>query len=149
LVAACEALGHLIEMHIGQAVAVVGEEDLLILDMFAYSPKPFADIAPDARIDEGDAPVFLWFAEELNIGSAAGDDAIGVLLGPVPEEEILDDVCLVAEAENEVAVTVLAVILHHMPENGLMADRYHRLRDVVRVLANPGTQAAAEKHDLH
>ena len=68
---------------------------------------------------------------------------------PVVEEELLDDVGLVAEAQDEILVPVLAVVLHDVPEDRLMADRDHRLRNALRVLADARTEATAEQHDLH
>ena len=68
---------------------------------------------------------------------------------PVIEEELLDDIRLVAEAQNEVSVTVLAVILHQMPKDRLVADRDHRLRDVFRVIADARAETAAEENCFH
>ena len=78
-----------------------------------------------------------------------GDDAVGEDLRPVVEEELLDDVGLVAEAQHEIAVTVLAVILHHVPQDRLMADRDHRLRDALGIFADARAEPAAEQNDLH
>ena len=50
---------HLVEIDVGQAVAVVGEEHLLVLDVVAHRPQPLADVAPDAGVDQRDAPVLL------------------------------------------------------------------------------------------
>ena len=78
-----------------------------------------------------------------------GDDAVGVgLLAPV-EEELLDDVGLVAEAQHEIAMPVLAVVLHHVPQDRLLADRDHRLGDALGVVADARAEPAAEQNDLH
>ena len=44
---------------------------------------------------------------------------------------------------------VLAVVLHHVPQNGLVADRDHRLGDALGVLANARAQSAAKQDDFH
>ena len=70
------------------------------------------------------------------------------LLAPV-QEEFLDDVGLVAEAQHEIAMPVLAVVLHHVPQDRLLADRDHGLGDVLGVVADAGAETAAEQNDLH
>src|ERR1700687_574291 len=44
---------------------------------------------------------------------------------------------------------VLAVILHHMPKDGLMANGYHRLRDALGILTYPRAKSATEQNNLH
>ena len=44
-----------IEIHVGQSVAVVGEEDLLALDEIANRHQPLADVAQLSRVHERDA----------------------------------------------------------------------------------------------
>ena len=140
---------HLVEVHIREAVAVVGEEELIVPDVIADRRQPLADVAPDAGVDERDAPILFDLGQELDVRALLGDDAIGEDLRLVVEEELLDDVRLVAEAQHEIAVSVLAVIVHHVPQDRLMADRDHRLRDALGVLADASAEAAAEQNDLH
>src|SRR5207248_8135870 len=65
------------------------------------------------------------------------------------EEELLDHVGVVAEAEDELRVPEVRVVLHQVPEDRAVADLDHRLRDLSRVLAQPGAKAPAEQDDLH
>ena len=44
---------------------------------------------------------------------------------------------------------ILAVILHDMPQDRLVPDRYHRLRDALGVFANAGAQSTAEQDNFH
>jgi hypothetical protein len=41
----------------------------------------------------------------------------------VIKEELLDDVCLVAQAQDEVLVAELAVVVHQMPKDRLVSDQ--------------------------
>ena len=132
LSARAEGLDHFRQIDIGKAVTVVGEEHLLACDMLAHGPQPLADIAPDAGVDHGDAPVLLRIAEDLDLVAETRDDAVGIGLRLVVQEEFLDDVCLVAKAQDEVLVPELAVVVHQVPEDRLVADRDHRLRDALR-----------------
>src|SRR5690606_11732552 len=78
-----------------------------------------------------------------------GHYAVGIDMRPVVEEEFLDDVRLVAEAEHEIAMAVLAVVMHEVPEDRLVADRDHRLRDILRIVANARAETTAEQNCLH
>src|SRR5262249_30033756 len=62
---------------------------------------------------------------------------------------ILHDVRLVTKAQNKIPMPILAVILHDVPEDWLMADRYHRLRNILRILANPRTKSSTKQNNLH
>ena len=137
------------QVDVGEAVAVVGEKHLLALDVLAHGKQALADVAPESGVDHGDAPVSLRIAKGFDVVAEAGDDAIGIDVRPVIEEELLDDIRLVAEAQNEVSVTVLAVVLHQMPKDRLVADRDHRLRDVFRVIADARAKTAAEENCFH
>ena len=76
-------------------------------------------------------------------------DAVAVCRLLVVQEIVLDDVCLVSEAKNEIPMTVLAVVLHDMPQDRLVPDRHHRLWNVLRVFANTGAQSPAEQNNFH
>ena len=79
----------------------------------------------------------------LRQGEVVGDPLL------VVEEELLDDVGLVAQAEDEVLVAVVRVVLHQMPEDRPVADLDHRLRDLAGELPEPSAEPAAEQHHLH
>ena len=87
--------------------------------------------------------------EELYVAAVARDHAVGESLRPAVEEEILDDVGLVAKAKNELVVAIVAVILHHVAQDRLMAERDHRLRQALGIVADAGSKSAAEEDDLH
>ena len=144
-----ERLDHGRQIDVGEAVAVVGEEHLLALDMGAHRKQALADVPPQPGVDHGDAPVALGIAEGLDRVAEARDHAVRIDMRPVVQEELLDDVRLVAEAEHEIAVAVLAVVMHQVPEDRLVADRDHRLRDVLRIIANSGAETAAEQNCFH
>ena len=144
-----EQLDHLRQRRIGQPVAVVGEEHLLVLDVLAHGQQALADVAPDAGVDQRHPPVGQLLAEDLHLAARIRDDAVRIGLLPPIEEEFLDGVGLVAEAQHEIAVPVLAVVLHHVPQDRLLADRDHGLGDVLAIVADARAETAAEQHDLH
>src|SRR5262249_16718786 len=77
------------------------------------------------------------------------DHAVRIQFRPAIEEEFLNGVGFVAEAQNKVLVPLHTVKIHEMPKNWLVADRDHRLRDVVTVVPDAGSQAAAEENHFH
>src|SRR5690606_37522334 len=109
---------HIVEIDVGQAVAVIGKEDALTLDLLAHGPEPLADIAPDPRIDQRDPPLLLRRAEKLD-APLTGNDTVGKGLRPAVQEEVLDDIRLVAEAENEIVMAVGGIVLHDVAQDRL------------------------------
>src|ERR1700722_10833831 len=65
------------------------------------------------------------------------------------QEVVFDLVRPVPEADNEVGVPEMRVILHHMPKHRTIADGDKGFRDIVAVLAQPCPQAATEKNHFH
>ena len=149
LAARPEQLSHLLQIRVGETVAVVGVEHLLAGDVLAHGPEALPDVAPDAGVDHRDAPVLLRIAEDLDFLAEARDDAVGVGLRLVVQEEFLDDVGLVAKAQHEILVPELAVVVHQMPQDRLVADRDHRLRHALGDVSDPRAQTSAEKNRFH
>ena len=90
-----------------------------------------------------------WIAQGFDVVAEAGHDAVGVNVRLIVKGKIPYDVGLVAEAQDEILVAVLAVIAHQVPEDRLAADRDHRLRNVFGVIANPRAETAAEQNCFH
>src|SRR5262249_31719729 len=64
-------------------------------------------------------------------------------------EILLDEIALVAEADDEVVEAVGGVDLHDVPQDRPAADLDHRLRTEMRLFADARAHAAGEDHDLH
>ena len=143
------SLDHGRQIDVGESVAVIGEEHLLVLDMLTHREEPLADIAPHPGVDHRDAPVLLGIAQGFDVVAEARHDAVGVNMRLVVEEEFLDDVGLVAETQDEILVSVLAVVAHQVPEDRLAADRDHRLGNVFGVIADPRAETSAEQNCFH
>ncbi len=67
----------------------------------------------------------------------------------VVHEVILDDIGLVSQAKNKILVSKMGVILHHVPQNGAVPDRYHGFWNLLRVLAQPHPLPAAKQDNFH
>ena len=136
-------------MQISHPIGVVRQELLLILDILPRRDQPLADVGVETGINKSDIPVADVTVHEIQLlaafrqGEVIGDPLL------VLEEELLDDVRLVAEAQHEILVAEVRVVLHDMPKNRSVTDLHHRLRYVSRRLAQPGPEATAEQNNLH
>src|SRR5690606_16557154 len=87
-------------------------------------------------------------AQQLDLAVPEHEVVRGGLL--VPEEEVLDLLGAVAEAEHELLVTPVRVVAHHVPDQRSRADELHRLGHVPGSAgAHPRAEPAAEEDDLH
>ena len=150
LAALLEAINHLRQRRVRQTVAVVGEEDLLVLNEMPYtatSRSPMLRHIPVStsvtRQSGGRSPRISTFLPKSEITQSL----VRCLL--VVQEVVLDDVRLVTEAQDKIPMPILAVILHDVPQDRLVADRYHRLRNALGIFANAGAKPTAEQDDFH
>src|SRR5262249_1123137 len=124
--------------------AVVGEEDVFAFQHFTDRPQALSNVGDLTGIDEGYRPVADIALKQFDIAPARRQrKVIGETL-VVVEKVILDHVATVTETQNEVAMSVMGVIAHHMPDDGAVAKRHHRLWDGFRVFLQSGAQSAAK-----
>ena len=103
----------------------------------------------ETTFDEGNRPVLNVAPHQLELLPASGQDEVVREALAVIEKVILDHVAAVSEAQDEVLMTEVGVVLHHMPQNRPVADGDHGLGHVVTGLTDPHTETATKKHDLH
>src|SRR6266436_1298956 len=100
--------------------------------------ESFTNVAPDSSVYKRNAPVWWPFTQNLDLLAEIRDHAVAGCCLLVVQEIVFNDVSLVPKAKNEIAMAILAVILHDMPQNRMVPDRHHRFRDGLRVFANTG-----------
>ena len=140
---------HRRQRQVREAVAVVGKEYLLVLEIALHRLEAHADVRRQAGIDEGDLPVVDVASDQLDLPPPLREDEIvgdGLV---VLEEVLLDGVGAVSEAEDELLVPEVRVVAHHVPEDRPVSDGHHGFGDVLGVLAQPHPETTAEQHDLH
>ena len=95
--------------------------------------------------------IFLYAVVVLSIGTLIADlvNIVYQILNGIVEEVVLDDVALVAQAQDEVALPIVRVGLHDVPENGASANFRHGFGAELGLFAKAGTQAAAQYHCFH
>ena len=118
LTAFLKAIDHIRQRRVGQSVAVVGEEDFLLLDEMSDRYETFSDIAPDPGIYECNPPIRRPFTQNFDLFAEVRDDAVAVCRRLVVQEILLDDVCLVSEAKDEILMPVLAVVFDESRKRG-------------------------------
>ena len=127
----------------------MGEEDLLVVHVRLHAPQPFSDVRPAPGVHEGDAPVVHVASCELDAVPASGQREVvreGLVVG---EEVLLDHLGLMPEADDELVVPEVCVVLHDVPQDRAAPDRHHRLRHALGRLPHPEPEPPAEEHDLH
>ena len=70
------SLDHGVEIGVGEAIAVIREENVLILDVLLHGHEALTYVAPDACIDQCDAPVLGRLAQQFDMCSGLLDDTI-------------------------------------------------------------------------
>ena len=70
-------------------------------------------------------------------------------LKKVVGKPLLDDMLLVARADDELGEPVVGILLHDMPKNRHPANLHHRLRNKPRLLREPRTEPARQNDHFH
>ena len=96
-----EPLDELVQRRVGQRVAVVGQEDLIVVQVAPDRPQALAEVRVQAGVGEADAPVVDVAAEELDLAARPGDHEVVREGLVVAEEVLLDHVRLVAQASTK------------------------------------------------
>jgi len=122
---------------------------LVILDKRLNRSETLTDNCVQAGIDERDPPVLDVGVHELDLLPALGQHEVVRETLVVIQEELADHIAPVPETQDEVLVTKMRVVAHHVPENRLVADVHEWLRYRIGVFPQPRAKATAEKNDFH
>ena len=117
--------------------------------MAAHRPQALADGASRPVSTNVIRQSWMSVPQQLDRSAAVGQDEVVRQRLVVPQEVVLDDIGLVAEAEHEVLVPEVRVVPHDVPQDRPVADRHHRLGQRLGVFPQAEPLAAAEQHDLH
>ena len=117
--------------------------------MLFYSLQSLTDVGGHSRVNECNAPVVNIAVQQLHFLPTFGENEIVGEAFVVVEKVVLEGVRSVAQAQNEVFVAVMGVILHHVPEYRPIPNRDHWLRNLLRILSEPHSQSTTKQHDFH
>src|SRR5258708_36533406 len=65
------------------------------------------------------------------------------------EEVLLNGISAVAQAQNEVLVAEMRVILHDVPQNRPVTNGNHGLGDIISILPQAHSESAAKDNNFH
>ena len=118
--------------------------------MLAHDPQALPDVVVQPGVHERDVPVVDVRLQHVDARAAVRQhEVVGHRLA-VGQEEVLDGLGLVAEAQHEVGEAEVRVVLHDVPQHraggptGIIG-----LGDDLRGFAHAQPLPAAEDHDLH
>src|SRR5712692_142242 len=137
------------EMEIRQIVAVVRQENFVAIQIFLYRFQSLANVCICSRVDKCNCPVVDVTIEDLDVSATIEQHEVVRYQFTVIYKVVFDDIGTISEAENEILVPEMGIVLHHVPQNRPVANVDHRLGGSFPRLSDPHTEPAAEKHYLH
>ena len=139
----------LLEVHIGNAVAV-SEHERLIADVLLHALHTAAGHGVEAGVHHRDAPRFGMVLVNNHLVFAVGKVICNV--GGVQEiicKVLLDHMLLIPGADHKIVEAVMAVELHDMPEDRHAAQIHHGLWFELAFFGNARSEAAGEDENFH
>src|SRR5215467_15472503 len=98
-----------------------------------HSFQTLPDVGVDSSIGECDPPIMDVAVEELKFLTATGEDEVVRDTLVIVQEVVLHDICAVTEAEDEVFVPEVRIVLHDMPQDRAITDLHHWFGYVFRI----------------
>ena len=105
------------DVDVGDAVAV-GQAEGVALDVFQDAREPAARHRRLAGVDQRDAPVLGFVAMRGDGAAPLRSKVTSDMMQRIVGEEFLDQIALVAEADDEIGDAMRGVDFHDVPENG-------------------------------
>ena len=134
-------------VEVGHSIAV-GQEKAFPVHELLHPLQPAARLGMQAGIYHGDPPVLGIILQYLH-GIILQVDRHVAIVTEIVGEIFLDDILLIATADNEVVDAIVAVGLHDMPQYRLAAYFHHGFRYERGGFGKPGAQSAGEYHCFH
>src|ERR1043165_9467883 len=135
------------DVDVADAVAV-GEAEGAVLEEPAHPPQPPAGHRALPGVHQGDPPGLDLGGTDVHLVPAEVEGDIRAAQ-PVIGEVFLDQHPLVAAADDEIRDAVRIEDLHHVPQDGVLADLHHRLRPHLGFLGQAGAQAPRPEDRFH
>ena len=131
------------DVDIADAITVGEAEALFVLQETTDPSQAAAGLGMFAGVHQGDAPGFGVALEDVDVVGAEIDGEVGVV-EQVVGEIFLDQIALVAQADDEVIDAMVGIGLEDVPEDGLATDLDHGLGLDQGFFGEPGAQAAGQ-----
>ena len=139
----------ILDVYVTEAIAV-GQQEGVAPNVLLDAPDATAGHGVEAGLREGDAPVFAGSRvvdlDRFRFAESEGEVRPGKMM---VEKPAFDGPAFVTQANDEVCEAVVGVGLHDVPENRPVANRDHRLGNVVGDVSNARPHTATQNYDLH
>jgi len=142
-------IDHSGECDIAQPIAIIGKEHFFALEVRLHGFQALADVGVDTGLDKCNRPVIDVTIQEVDFLAALGPDKIVGNGLVVVEKIILNRVAAIPEAENEVLVAKVRVILHQVPNDRAGTDLHHGFRNIIRVTPETHAGSATKQDNFH
>ena len=136
------------DVDVSDTVAIGHAEGFARGEVLRDAAETAAGAGVVAGVDEGDAPGLGDGVENFHLVIAHVEGDVGHV-EEVVGEVLLDDVALVAAADDEVVDAVLGVELEDVPEDGPAANFHHGLGTEGGLFADAGAEPAGEDNGFH
>src|SRR2546430_15924001 len=90
LTALLETINHFRQWRVGQAVAIVCEKDLFVLNEVSDRHESFTNVAPDSSVYKRNTPVWWAFTQNLDLLAELRDHAVAIYRLAIVQEIVLD-----------------------------------------------------------
>ena len=138
-----------VQVDVRDSVAI-GEQECFVAEVVADAPYAPAGQGVSPGVDHRDLPRFGPVAVEHHVSAPLAEVERDVRrMQKVVREVVLDDLLLVARADDELVEPLGGESFHDMPQDRPSADLHHRFRFDNRLLADPRAEPAGQNHDLH
>ena len=131
-------------MQVSQRIRIIGQEIFFVGEVFFHRLQPLADVRAQTGVHEGNLPIRDVAFLEVHLLVAVRQRKVAGQTLIVIEEELFDDIRLVAEAQNEVLMPVMSIVFHDVPQDWPIANVHHRLGQCARHISQARAQSTAE-----
>lgn len=138
------------QIDVTHPIAVGKAEGSIIFQIVGHPANTSAGLSGKTGLGQSHRPVILVVAA-VKLDGFLPTEVHGDIPHPgfVVEEEVLDDVALVAQAQDEIIEAVAGVVLHDVPQYRAPPDLHHGLWLELGLLTQPGSLASTEDDSLH
>ena len=149
LVSLMERVNQLGKIEVREIVTVVRQEFRLAIQVLLDSFKSLADIRVSSGIYERDRPVLDITIKDLYVPAAVQKDKVIGDEFTVIDEVILDHLGAITQAQDELLVAEMSIVLHHVPQDRPVTDMNDGLGCTFARFFDPHALPTAEKNNFH
>src|ERR1700682_5047367 len=102
-------MNHLRKVEVGEAVAIVGEKHVVAIEVWFDQAQSIGNGCTQASVDKCDVPIVDIALHKFELAAALRKDEVVGYRFLVLQEIVLDDIGLIAQAENKILVAEVGI----------------------------------------